>query len=87
MTGEFHIIYERVESFTGKRGKVEQRIVTLLDQDLNPLLNTVDYVLSEDEKSKYPNKCTGKKIELAVSDIRMAFGGRLRLQGRILKVA
>lgn len=86
MRATFQVIYERVEAFTGKRGKVEQRILSLLDLDAHPLLNTVDYVLSEDEKTKLAGKCVGKKIELAIAEATIAFGGRLRLKGGILAV-
>jgi len=87
MTGRFQVIGERVESFTGKRGKVEQHIVSLLDQDKNAMLNTVDYVLSEEEKSKHSGKCVGKIVELAITAATVLFGGRLRLSGRILAVS
>jgi hypothetical protein len=88
MRGTFQIINERVESFTGKRGKVEQRVISLLDQDTSsPMLNTVDYVLSDDEKGKYSGKCQGKKIELAINDLKFMFGGRVRLQGHVQSVS
>ena len=87
MTGKFQILNERVESFTAKRGKVEQRIISLLDLDPTPLLNTVDYVLVEEEQAKYSGKCQGKKVELAINNAQSAFGGRLRLQGRIISLS
>jgi hypothetical protein len=85
MKGTFQIINERMESFTGKRGKVEQRVLSLLDVDATPFLNTVDYVLGAEEL-KYSGKCQGKKIELAITNVQPAFGGRLRMQGHILSV-
>lgn len=85
MTGTFQIISERVECFTGRRGKIEQRILTLLDQDNQPLLNTVDYLLHEEEKLSGP--CRGKTLTLAITDAAIAFGGRLRLKGRIVSLA
>lgn len=86
MKGTFQIINERLESFTGKRGKVEQHVLSLLDMDATPLLNTADYVLGEDEAKKYSGKCQGKKLELVITNAQTAFGGRLRLQGHILSV-
>ncbi len=87
MRAAFQIISERVEAFTGRRGKVEQRIITLLDLDSHPLINTVDYVLSEEEKAKYSGKCQGKKVELSINDATVAFGNRLRLKGQILSMS
>ena len=87
MKGKFQIISERLESFTGKKGKVVQHILALLDLDPEPLINTVDYVLSEDEQTKYSGKTQGKRIELAIHAVLPAYGGRLRLQGVILSLA
>ena len=43
--------------------------------------------MSEDEIKKHTGKLTGKKCELAVTDIQPAFGGRLRMRGQILSVS
>ncbi len=87
MTGTFTIIGERIESFMGKRGKIENLIVALLDNDpKHPMLNTVDYVLNPDEREKHGGKLRGKKLEIGIAGASVAFGGRLRLQGQILKL-
>jgi len=41
---------------------------------------------ASDEKTKLASKCVGKKIELAIAEATIAFGGRLRLKGGILAV-
>lgn len=87
MTGKFQIISERLESYAGKKGKVEQHILSLLDLDPKPLINTVDYVLNEEEQTKYSGKTQGKRIELAIHGVLPAYGGRLRLQGAIINLA
>lgn len=84
MTGKFQIISERLDSYTGKRGRVEQWIVALLDLDKNAMLNTVDFVLSDEERIKLAGKCVGKTVEMAVTDMKPHFGGRLRVGGQIL---
>ena len=80
------VINERMDAFVGKRGKVENQVVSLLDMDEHAMLNTLDYVLSEDEKGKHSRKLVGKPVQLAVTDAKTDFGGRLRLQGRIIEV-
>jgi hypothetical protein len=81
------ILDQVVESFTGKRGKIEQNILVLVDREpTGRLRNTFDYVMSEDEIKKHTGKLTGKKCELAVTDIQPAFGGRLRMRGQILSL-
>jgi hypothetical protein len=87
MKAQVQVINERAESFTGKRGKVDQTILSCLDLDAaNPFLNTFDYVMSEDEIKKHGGKIQGKKIELGVTNFEPAFGGRLRARGHILAV-
>lgn len=86
MKALFQVINERTDSFVGKRGKVENQVVSLLDQDEHAMINTLDYHLNEDEKSKLSGKLVGKRVQLAITDARTDFGGRLRLQGRILEV-
>ena len=86
MKAQFQIISERTDAFVGKRGKVENQVVSLLDIDDAPMLNTLDYTLSEDEKGKHSGKLVGKRVHLAITNAKTDFGGRLRLQGRILEV-
>jgi hypothetical protein len=77
-----------VESYTGKRGKVEQTVLVLVDPEpVGRLRNTFDYLVTEEEAKKHSTKLTGKKCELAVTDIQPSFGGRLRMRGQILSVA
>ena len=84
LTGQ--VINERTDSFIGKRGKVENQVVSVLDQDEHAMINTLDYALSEEEKSKHSGKLVGKRVQLAVTDAKTDFGGRLRLHGKILEV-
>lgn len=81
------VINERAESFTGKRGRVDQKVLSLLDLDPDvSFLNTFDYVLSAEEGEKHSGKLNGKRIELGIQNFAAAFGGRFKAQGRILKV-
>lgn len=87
MKANVQVINERAESFTGKRGKVNQKVLSLLDLDPEvAFLNTFDYVLNEDEAEKYSGKLAGKRLELGIQNFAAAFGGRYKAQGRILKV-
>lgn len=85
MKVRFQVINERTESFMGKRGKVENQMLSLLDLDEPALLNTLDYPLSDEEKSKFSGKLVGKQIVLGITDAKTDFGGRLRLHGKILE--
>lgn len=87
MRANAQVINERVDSYTGKRGKVTQRVLSLLDVDPDyAFLNTFDYTLNEEEAGKHSGKLAGKRIELAVTNFEPAFGGRLRARGSIVKV-
>jgi len=69
----------REESFDGKKGRVNQKIALLLDQDTKcPLNNLVDYVLREGETAE-PQKL----LVVGVRDFRVGFGGKMRLIGQI----
>ena len=88
MKSTTEILDQVVESFTGKRGKVEQNILVLVDREpAGRLRNTFDYVMTEDEIKKHTGKLTGKKCEVAINDIQPAFGGRLRMRGQILALS
>ena len=87
MTGKFQVISERLNSFESKkRGRIEQKILALLDlDDKCPLINTVDYVLSEDEEKEYAGKSRGKTVHIGIAETKVDFSGRTILNGRIIK--
>ncbi len=68
MIGKFQVISERLNSFIStKRGRIEQKILALLDQDDKcPLINTVDYVLSEDEEKEYAGQSRGIAVHIRI---------------------
>ncbi len=85
MQARAQIISERTQSYTGKRGKVEQTILCCLDLDsTHPFLNTFDYVLNEHELTQHGGKLVGKTVALGITSLEPAFGGRLRAKGQIL---
>jgi hypothetical protein len=87
MQARVQVISERNESYTGKRGKVEQTIVACLDLDrTHPFINTFDYVLNEDELKQHGSKLVGKTVSLGIITFEPAFGGRLRAKGQIVNV-
>lgn len=88
MKANVQVVSERVDSFTGKRGKVTNKVLSLLDLDPDkPFLNTFDYTMSEEEAEKHSGKIQGKRIELGITNMEPAFGNRLRVRGAIMKVA
>lgn len=87
MIVEAQVISERLNSFTGKRGRVQEHILACLDlTPEHPFINTFDYALNAEEVEKHKGQLTGKKLRLAVTNMRPEFGGRLRFQGSILKI-
>ena len=88
MQATVQIISERLDSYTGKKGRVEQHIVACLDLDgTHPLINTFDYVLGEEEVKKHSGKIQGKKVQLGIIGFEPAFGGRMRAKGQLLGVS
>ena len=87
MKNKFQVISERINAFDSKKsGRIEQKILALLDQDDEcPMINTVDYVLSKDEEREYAGKCKGKTVTIGIEDTSIDFGGRTILKGRIIK--
>jgi hypothetical protein len=79
-------IEERVESFTGKRGPVSQRVITLMDASpQHRLLTTFDYVLSPEECERFAEgSLRDQRFELAITGVLPLFGGRLKVQGHII---
>jgi len=76
------IVSEREDSYTGKKGKVEQTIVACLDRcKVCPMVNTFDYVLTEEERAQHKGKLSGQTVLLNINNIEPAFGGRLRARG------
>jgi hypothetical protein len=87
MKAKTHIVSERHDSYTGKKGKVEQVIVSCLDLDPDhAFLNTFDYVLGEEEVRTHAGKLQGKQVELGIRNFEPSFGNRLRARGEILAV-
>lgn len=79
------------DSYQGKRGMVQQQILTLLDRGPSPRMkSTVDLLLTDEQKTKLPahdGELVGMELELAITEIGQAFGGRSRIKGEILKFA
>ncbi len=87
MQVKVQVVSEREESFAGKRGKVEQHILSCLDLDPNqPFLNTFDYLMSDEETKQHFGKLRGKTVNLGVINFEPAFGGRMRGRGKLVSV-
>lgn len=87
MVIDVQVISERSNSYEGKRGKVTEQILACLD--LTPehaFINTFDYALGQDEAERHKGQLVGKRVRLAVNNLRTEFGGRFRFQGSILEV-
>jgi len=79
-------IGENENSYQGKKGFVSLQRLTLLDEDnACRFLNTFDYDMSSEEKSKHTGKITGKLISLGVSEMQF-MNGRIKARGRILEI-
>lgn len=73
-----------------KNGVVhKQQMIACMDrcQSGARLVNTFDYILSEDEKNKFAGKLLDKRITLDVTELSVPFGSRLRARGKIHEVS
>lgn len=86
MVAKFLCMSERIETANFKSGPKEFALVTLLDMTAPRMLNTVDLELSAEDKATHAGKLTDKTVEVGLTDMATAFGGRLRCKGRILSV-
>jgi hypothetical protein len=83
------IVEHSIDSYQGKRGQVNTHVLTLLDRSEGARLkNTVDFMLTDEQASKFPvhenGKLQGKPIEVGINEIQAGFGGRMRIKGQIL---
>ena len=82
------VMSDRPDSYTGKKGLVNQQIITVMDQSPSPiqrLTQPVEYAMSDEEKPAHAGKLQDKVIELDIREIT-PFGGKLRARGAIVSV-
>ena len=81
---------ERPNSYLNKKGDpVNQQILSLLDMSkpaCDRLINTFDYVLSEDEKIQFSGKVEEKFLRVAFRN-EEEFNGRVRKTGKVYGIA
>jgi hypothetical protein len=86
MNVQCEVLEELSESFIGKRGPRTVPLWVCLDRGPGKTLrNTFDYEVNADEQEKFGGNAAGKIVELAITDIRVGFGGRARLKGQLQK--
>jgi hypothetical protein len=87
MTIKGLVLSDRPDSYTGKKGVVNQQILNVIDQEpgVNRLAQPLEYALNDDEKLRYAGKLQDKTIQLGIREI-VPFGGRLRVRGQIVSV-
>jgi len=79
---------DRPDSYTGKRGLVNQQIINCIDRSESPaerLTQPIEYALSEEEKALHAGKLADKTVVLGIRELT-PFGGRLRARGKIVEV-
>ena len=87
MIVEAEVLSERANEYTGKKGKVEQTILSCIDRSPDhAFVNTFDYLLTPEEREKYRGKLGGKRVTLGLINARPEFGGRLRFDGSLVKI-
>jgi hypothetical protein len=87
MKMEAMVVGERENSYESKRrGAVTERVCMLQDQDeRKPFINTVDFVLSDEDSKKYPKELLrGQRVVIHFDQMRVDFGGRFKLQGELV---
>lgn len=83
------VVGERPNSYDSKRkGHVTERILMLQDQDdRKTFVNTVDFVLNEEDSKKYPKELiVGQRVVVHFDQMRVDFGGRFKLFGELVPV-
>lgn len=86
MQGKFLVLGEKVEQFQTKSGPRQTSLVQILDMGSPRMVDTLDYELSDEEKPVHQGKLQDRTIEIGFVELKVAYGGRLRGKGRILKV-
>lgn len=82
------VISDVPDSYTSKKGViVDTQILTVVDQDKSGhrLIQSVDLVISGEDKKTFAGKLQDKRVEISVREVTF-FGGRPRLRGEILSV-
>jgi hypothetical protein len=87
MMVQCEVLQELTEDFLSKRGPRSIPIWVCLDRSpVGALRNTFDYEVNGDEHEKFAGKVTGKIVELSISEIRLAFAGRVKFKGLLCKI-
>lgn len=84
------IVEHSLDTYQGKRGQVNTHVLTLLDRSEGTRLkNTVDFMMTDEQASKFPvhenGKLQGKPILVGINEIQAGFGGRMRVKGLIIE--
>lgn len=82
------VMSDRPDSYTGKKGLVNQQIITAMDMSPSPaarLTQPIEYAMSDEEKPAHAGKLQDKMIILDIRELT-PFGGRLRARGAIVSV-
>jgi len=88
MTAKLLVQSEVVDKFNTKSGPKEQFIARGVEVGgEHNLGKIVDYQASDEERRAHEGKLKGKTIEIGITDAKEGFGGRLRVAGKIVKVA
>ena len=75
-----------INTYEGKYGRKTQTLLCCIDLCLStPLKTSFDYVLSPVDEEYYPGIEADKKITLGINRLAPGFGGRPRMQGKVLK--
>jgi len=88
MVGQFKVLDETPDEYTGKKGLVKSQVLTLVDDEKTPggrLKQMLEYRLTEEEKVLYAGKLADRVIVFALTELEV-WGGRFRCRGKILDV-
>ena len=83
---EARVISKEITTYESKYGRKTQTLLCCIDLCLNAALKTsFDYVLSPFDEENYPGIEADRKITLGINRLAPGFGGRPRMQGKVLK--
>jgi hypothetical protein len=80
MLASFTVFDAQLDSYDGKKGKVEQQQYTLQDASEGALLKQY---IEFNQDLNAPKLAKGSKVEIEITEITQIFSGRPRIRGNV----
>jgi len=88
MQAKLTILEEIVDSYDGKKGRVDTPTLRGIEIGLETnFARVVDFMCTPEDAKLHFGKTKGKVVEVAISDTKGEWGGRQRFVGKIVGVS